>query len=91
MISGGNDIFSTALSGLNAAGTIVNKAASNIGRAGLDDPEQAPPTDIDLASEVVNLRLGAILYNANAVVVRVADRMTGTLLDILDTHDRRSS
>jgi len=43
------------------------------------------------AGEVVNLRLGAILYNANAAVVRVADRMTGTLLDILDTHNRHSS
>ena len=91
MISGGNDIFSTALSGLNAAGTIINKAAANIARAGLDDPgQQAPPADIYLAGEVVHLRLGAILYNANAAVVRVADRMTGTLLDILDSHHRPS-
>jgi flagellar hook protein FlgE len=87
MISGGHDIFSTAVSGLNAAGTIVNKAAANIARAGLDDPgQQAPAADIDLAGEVVHLRLGAILYSANAAVVRVADRMTGTLLDILDSH-----
>ena len=93
MISGGNDIFSTALSGLNAAGTIVNKAAVNIARTGLDDPAGLAPvaSDIDLAGEVVHLHLGAIVYNANAAVIRVADRMTGTLLDILDTHDRRPS
>lgn len=89
MISGSNDIFSTALSGLNAAGTIVDKAAASIARAGLNDPEQ-PQADVDLAGEVVNLRLGTILYNANAVVVRVANQMTGTLLDILDSHHRPS-
>jgi flagellar hook-associated protein FlgK len=113
-MSGINGIFSTALSGLNAAGAIVNTAASNIanldsrgykarrvnlasapGNGGvqvasissdptpgaLDDQGQEL-SNVDLPTEIVNLRLGGILYKANAAVIRAADQMTGTLLDI---------
>src|SRR3954464_1030811 len=111
-MSGINGIFSTALSGLNAAGAIVNTAASNIANldtnrykslranltsapdntgvqvesitadpspGGLDDQGQEL-SNFDLSTEFVNLKLGGILYNANATVVRAADQMTGTLL-----------
>jgi flagellar hook-associated protein FlgK len=116
-MSGINSIFSTALSGLNAAGAIVNTAASNIAnldsdgyqsrRVNLENAadsggvrvasitaDSAPAlndqgqelSNVDLPTELINLRLGGILYNANAAVVRVADQVTGTLLDILDSH-----
>jgi flagellar hook protein FlgE len=44
---------------------------------------------VDLASEMVSLRQGQLLYQANAAVVRVGDRLTGTLLDMFDTRRRR--
>jgi flagellar basal-body rod protein FlgC len=120
-MSGINGIFSTALSGLNAAGAIVDTAASNIANldtngyktrrvnltsapdnggvhvesitanptpGGLDDQGQEL-SNVDLPTEIIHLRLGGILYDANAAVVRAADQMTGTLLDILDSDHRR--
>jgi len=45
--------------------------------------------DEDLASDVVSLRLGQTLYQANAAVIRVGDQLTGTLLDMFDTHRHR--
>jgi flagellar hook protein FlgE len=106
-MSGINGLFSTALSGLNAAGAVINTAASNIanaetpgykaGRVELataasgDGVEVAGVTrdgDVDLANEVVSLRQGQLLYQANAAVVRVGDRLTGTLLDMFDTRRR---
>jgi flagellar hook protein FlgE len=83
-MSGINGIFSTALSGLNAATTIVNTAASNIARAGTSDGPE-----VDLAHEAVQLRIGQTLYSANAAVVRAGDEMLGTLLDMFDDGRRR--
>jgi flagellar hook-associated protein FlgK len=107
-MSGINGLFGTALSGLNAAGAVINTAASNIANADTpgykarrvelanaqsgDGVEVAGVTrdgGVDLANEVVSLRQGQLLYQANAAVVRVGDRLTGTLLDMFDTHRRR--
>jgi flagellar hook-associated protein FlgK len=106
-MSGINGLFSTAFSGLNAAGAVINNAASNIanmetpdykaGRVQLasapggDGVEVAGVThggDEDPASDLVSLRLGQTLYQANAAVIRVGDQLTGTLLDMFDTHRR---
>lgn len=84
-MSGINGIFSTALSGLNTATSIVNTAASNIARAGVSD--DGP--EVDLAHEAVQLRIGQTLYSANAAVVRAGDEMLGTLLDMFDDGRRR--
>src|SRR5438876_6203010 len=100
-MSGINSLFSTALSGLNAAGAIVGTAASNIANldsqsyksrrvnlanapqnsgvevASINSDPSAGPLDgqelsnVDLPTELVNLRQGEILYDANASVVRV--------------------
>ena len=88
-MSGINGIFSTALSGLNAAGAVINTAASNIAK--FDTTASNALEDVDLPSELVNLKLGGILYNANAAVVRVADQMTGTLLDMFDSDHHQHS
>ena len=45
------------------------------------------PSDVDLATEIVDLKRYEVGYAANAAVVRVADHLLGTLLDIFD--DRR--
>lgn len=58
-----------------------------------DNPQTAPNTEtsnVDLPTELVNLKLGQTLYDANAMVLKTADHMTGMLLNILDTdrdHD----
>jgi len=58
-----------------------------------DNPQTAPNTqtsNVDLSTEMVNLKLGQTLYDANAMVLKTANQMTGTLLNILDTdrdHD----
>jgi len=117
-MSGLNALFSTALSGMNAAGSIVDTAASNIanmdstgykaGRVnlasspwgGVDvvsitrdpspggvDQDGQELSNVDLPTEVVNLKRGALLYTANAAVIKAGDEMMGTLLDMFD-HDR---
>jgi len=118
-MSGINSLFSTALSGLNAAGAIVTTAASNIANADTNGYKAARVnlaesrdggvnvasitrdsrpggvdeygdelSNVDLATEAVNLKQGAVLYKANAAVLRVGDDLMGTLLDMFDTHRR---
>lgn len=53
-----------------------------------DNPQTAPDTqtsNVDLPTETVNLKLSQTLYDANAMVLKTADQMTGTLLNIFDT------
>jgi flagellar hook-associated protein FlgK len=120
-MSGINSLFSTALSGLNAAGAIVGTAASNIANldsksykaarvnlanapqnagvqvasitsdlsTGALDEQGQELSNVDLPTELVNLRQGEILYNANAAVVRVGYELSGTLLDMMDSDHRR--
>jgi flagellar hook protein FlgE len=117
-MSGLNTLFSTALSGMNAAGAILNTAASNIANmdsagyktarvnlagsrwGGVDvvsitrdptpggtDENGQELSNVDLPTEIVSLKTGALLYKANAAVIKVGDDLTGTLLDMFD-HDR---
>ncbi len=50
-----------------------------------DDPDAIDPlpSDVDLATEFVDMKRQEIGYKANAVVVTVADRMLGELLDVV--------
>ena len=41
------------------------------------------PSDVDLATELVEIKRHEIGYRANAVVIVAADRMMGDLLDVL--------
>jgi flagellar basal body rod protein FlgG len=119
-MSGLNALFSTALSGLNAAGAVLNTAASNIANmdtpgykaaranlaesrtGGVDvvsitrdpspgrvDEDGQEMSNVDPATEMVNLKKGALLYKANAAVIKVGDELTGTLLDLFDHHADR--
>lgn len=62
-----------------------------------DNPQSAPNTqtsNVDLPTELVNLKLSQTLYDANAMALKTADQMTGTLLNVLDTdrdHDNDNS
>jgi flagellar basal body rod protein FlgG len=119
-MSGLNALFSTALSGMNAAGALLNTAASNIANmdtpgykparvnlaesqsGGVDvvsitrdpspgpiDPDGQEMSNVDPVTEMVNLKKGALLYKANAAVIKVGDELTGTLLDMFDHDDDR--
>jgi flagellar hook protein FlgE len=46
------------------------------------DPETLLPSDVDLTTELVDIKRYEIGYRANAVVLVVADRMAGELLDM---------
>jgi flagellar hook protein FlgE len=74
---------------------LVELSTGGVGVAGVTaDTTSAPQSDgsngsnVDLASQFVSLQQAKTLYAANAMVVKAADQMTGTLLNILDTHDR---
>ena len=56
------------------------------------DSVQDAGQSVDLAHEMVHLSLEKQQYNANAMVVKTADRMIGSLLDVMsDDHHRDSS
>ena len=50
---------------------------------GLDASGAAAGADVDLAREMVGLTTSRRGYEANLAVVRAADRMLGSLLDVL--------
>jgi flagellar hook-associated protein FlgK len=51
---------------------------------------QSTGQSVDPATELAKLRQAAIMYGANAMVVRAADQMYGSLLNVLDTDNRNS-
>jgi len=51
---------------------------------------QSTDQSVDPATEIAKLRQAAIMYGANAMVVRAADQMYGSLLNVLDTDNRNS-
>ena len=64
--------------------------AQRLDGAGTLRPRHAPPpddgenrSDVDLAEEFIDIKINEHAFRANAFVVRVADRMTGELLDLL--------
>jgi len=114
-MSGLTSIFSTGLSGLNAAGAMFGASAHDIANADTpgfrstrvrltpapdgsgvrvdyvradakNDEKEQEDSDVDIASEFVNVRRAALLYKANASVIRIGDSLMGTLLDTFDTR-----
>jgi hypothetical protein len=78
-VSSIGSIFSIAGNGLNTAAVQFARTAQQIaGPNGLDN----------LASESVDLSLEKTSFTASALLLKKADQMTGTLLDVLDTDPR---
>lgn len=67
--------MASALAGMKAAWAGLDRTATRIARAA-DDPGQLP-------DELVALRTSEHAAKANAAVVRTADAVTGTTLDLL--------
>lgn len=47
------------------------------------DADARPPSDVDLATEFVDLKRHELGYRANAAVLTLADQLSGELLDVL--------
>jgi hypothetical protein len=59
----------------------VNQAATTIARAGTVEPEQATSLD-DIATAAVEMKSGELQAKASAAVIKTADEILGTLVDI---------
>jgi flagellar basal body rod protein FlgG len=46
--------------------------------------------EVDPATEMVKLKQEVLTYDANGLLVNVADRMYGSLLNVLDSDDQNS-
>jgi hypothetical protein len=68
------DAISTAAAGLTAAADRFGQAAAHVA---------APQGDGDFTSAVVDTVQAGVAFKADVAVIRAADEMTGTLLDIL--------
>jgi flagellar basal-body rod protein FlgC len=73
----------------------VSLSGGGVATRGSVDPAAGPVdgdgregSNVDLATESVNLVRAQALYTANAVVVKTADRMLGTLLDVVHDDER---
>lgn len=75
--------ISNALSGLTSATKKVDSAAERI--ANVTTPqEDGSPSDVDLATEAVNLKIGEIAYKANISVLQAAKEMSEELGRLFD-------
>ena len=77
------DLVELSGGGVGVAGTTVDSTPGATG------PDGKPLSNVDLASELVGIGRDETLYDASAMVVRTADRMTGSLLDVFDTDRHR--
>jgi flagellar basal-body rod protein FlgC len=68
----------------------VQTVISRDNSAGPANPDGSEGSNVDLAAEQVAMVRDATYYAANAAVVKVANRMLGSLLDMFDTDDRHS-
>lgn len=68
-----------------SGGGVAFAGASADPTPGPNLPDGSKGSNVDLATEVVNTIQAHNLYTANAIVFRAADRMYGTLLNMLDT------
>ena len=66
-----------------AAGPVVRVTRPEKSRPNAQQPENAQPSDVDLARELVDIIAVKYDYKAAAKVLRTADELSGALLDIL--------
>jgi flagellar hook protein FlgE len=74
-------VFDVALEGLNRAETVLEGAAGRLARLPL--VLEAPEDVVNLSAEMVALIEARNLFQINARVIRTADEMSRSLLDVL--------
>ena len=74
-----NSLLAIGAGGLHAAQSRLDQSAGRVARWGGSGVEAAAP---DLATELVAQRQAAVDFSASLQVVRTADRLLGSLLDV---------
>jgi flagellar basal body rod protein FlgC len=72
--------ISTATAGLRASASRFEQSAQNVVKASSPDATSASP---DLATSIVDSKTSELSFKANVSVVKTADKMLGSLLDML--------
>lgn len=75
-------VLSTATTGLHRNARVVHETATKIVQQPVARTDKTHET-IDLNAEIIQMKQAEIAYSANATVIRTADDMTATLLDVL--------
>jgi flagellar basal-body rod protein FlgC len=82
-----NNIANANTPGYQAQRTdLVDVSTGGVAVAGIQSTGQS----VDLPTEFENLTRAKLLYTANAALVSIYQRMTGSLLDMFDNQDRKS-
>ena len=71
------DTLSSALSGIDSGFERMNRSAERVARLGDGN------ADVDLAREVVEQKVAGVEVRAGAALIRSAEEMQRTLLDVL--------
>lgn len=74
-----SSLLSIGTQGIQAGYARANEAAGNIVKSGT---QNADDSSVDLATSIVDLKRGEQQVKASAAVVRTADDLIGTLIDI---------
>ena len=92
-----NNIANLQTPGYQAQGVdLVSLSTGGVAVGGIDhdttpgtiQPDGAHGSNVNPADEMLHMTRAKLLYDANAAVIRVGQRMTGALLDMFD-NDRR--
>jgi len=75
-----NSIMNTGLNGMLHSQAEIQKSAEQIVRAGTIDKDTS--TISDFAEPIVNMKFEQHIFDASAKVVKTADELLGTLMDI---------
>ena len=76
------EILAAALQGLTSADSQVDQAASRIAQASAPSSASSGDT-VDLATELVNLEVGKLDYQANLKALQAGDELARHTIDIL--------
>lgn len=75
-----SSIMNTGLNGMKHSQAEIQKSADQIVRAGTIDKDTSTVTDF--AEPIVNMKIEQRVFDASAKIVKTADEMLGTLMDI---------
>jgi flagellar basal body rod protein FlgG len=88
------DVTANNIANLNTGGYTAQRA--DLGSEANYDGVEATGVDstgqpVDPAAEMVDLRQARLLYGANALVLKTADQLYGSFLNVLDNQDQQSN
>ena len=75
-----SSVMQTGLNGMLNSQSEIQKSAGQIVRAGTVDSDTSTATDF--AEPIINMKIEQRVFDASAKIVKTADEMLGTLMDI---------